>query len=405
MTQTTDPQNNEGAHRATEAAPAQHDTLLAPLPPTLECERLDLLLVAGEHSGDEHAATMLREALLQQPKLRVAALGGPKLAAAGAHLLHDLTATSVVGFVEVLSHAGFFRRLFHDIIAWIARYRPKAICLIDYPGFNLRLAAALRERGLSVAGGGDVRVLYYISPQIWAWKAHRRFSMARDLDALAVIFPFEVACYADTRLPVEFVGHPFVAPGYEAPVREDPAGPILLLPGSRRQAVRRIFPALLQGYQTANTGREAVVLYPSDTIRRVLEAATLPATVRLLRTGTPIAASAVLTSSGTMSMHCALAGLPGAIAYRTNPWTYLIGRMLVRTPYIGIANLLLQQPMYPEYIQGASRPERLAGELHACLDGPERRLRTLHLAKRLHELLRQPASGTAADWLLRHCSR
>lgn len=348
---------------------------------------------------------MLRAARAAHAGLRVAALGGPRLAGAGAHLLHDLTATSVVGFVEVLSHAGFFRRLFHETLAWIERHRPKAVCLVDYPGFNLRLAAALRERKLSVAGGGTIRVLYYISPQIWAWKAHRRFSMARDLDALAVIFPFEVGCYGDTRLPVEFVGHPFVAPGYEAPVREDPEGPILLLPGSRRQAVRRIFPALLNGYRAADTGRSAVVLYPSETIREVLEEAGVPRQVCLARTGSPVAAAAVLTSSGTMSMHCALAGIPGAIAYRTNPWTYLLGRMLVRTEYIGIANLLLREPMYPEYIQGASRPQRLADELRACLRDPTRRTRTRIQAERLHALLRQPATGTAADWLLRHIER
>ena len=375
----------------------------SPLLPAID-GRVDLLIVAGEHSGDEHAATMLQEARARQPGLRVAALGGPKLAAAGAHLLHDLTATSVVGFVEVLSHAGFFRRLFRDTLTWIAQHRPRAICLVDYPGFNLRLAAALRERGLSVAGGGTIRVLYYISPQIWAWKSHRRFAMARDLDALAVIFPFEVACYADTRLPVEFVGHPFVAPHYQAPVREDAAGPVLLLPGSRRQAVRRIFPALLAGYRAAETGRSAVVLYPSETIRSVLTAQPLPPEISLQPTGTPVAAAAVLTSSGTMSMHCALAGLPGAIAYRTNPGTYLLGRMLVRTPYIGIANLLLQEPMYPEYIQGAARPERLAAELRACLTDPQRRRATAASAERLRQLLQQPATGTAADWLLRRAS-
>lgn len=346
---------------------------------------------------------MLHEALALAPGLRVAALGGPKLAASGAHLLHDLTATSVVGFVEVLSHAGFFRRLFLETIAWIELHRPKAVCFIDYPGFNLRVAAELRKRGISIAGGGSVRLLYYISPQIWAWKARRRFSMARDLDALAVIFPFEVGCYADTNLSVEFVGHPFVAPGYHAPVKEDPEGPILLLPGSRRQAVRRIFPSLLAGYQAANTGRKAIVLYPSDTIKAVIETHPLPSSVELVRTGTPIAAAAVLTSSGTMSMHCALAGLPGAITYRTNPFTYLLGRMLVRTPFIGIANLLLQQPMYPEYIQNAAQPQRLAAELTACLTDPLRRSQTKRYADQLHELLRQPATGTAANWLLRHC--
>jgi len=362
--------------------------------------RVDVLVIAGEHSGDEHGARMVRELLAQRPGLVVAALGGPELAAAGAQLLHDLTSTSVVGLVEVLKNYSFFRALFAEVLRWIGEHRPRAVCFVDYPGLNLRLAAALRERGLSVKGGGAVKLLYYISPQIWAWKARRRFTMARDLDAMAVIFPFEVACYADTSLPVEFVGHPFVAPGHVEPVRHDPAGPVLLLPGSRQQAVARIFPALLAGFR-AFGGRDAVVVYPSPEILAVLQAARPPANVRLVPTGEPVAAAAVLTSSGTMSMHCALAAIPGAIAYRTNPITYLLGRMLVKVEYIGIANLLLKEPIYPEYIQGAATPSALASELRACLTDPARRERTAEQAARLRALLSQPASGTAAGWLSR----
>ncbi|MEY4088645.1 MAG: hypothetical protein RJB55_916 [Verrucomicrobiota bacterium] len=375
------------------------------LPPP-EGGRADLLVIAGEHSGDEHAARMVREAREREPGLAVAALGGPALAGTGAQLLHDLTASSVVGIVEVLRNYSYFRALFEEILRWVAEYRPRAVCLVDYPGMNLRLAAALRERGLSVKGGGATRVIYYISPQIWAWKAGRRFAMARDLDAMAVIFPFEPACYADTPLPVEFVGHPFLAPGYVSPVRHDPAGPVLLLPGSRRQPVERIFPALLAGWK-ASGQPEAVVLYPSEEIRDVLRAANPPPAVRLLPVGFgekgagSVAACAVLTSSGTMSMHCALAGIPGAIAYRANPLTYLIGRMLVRVEYLGIANLLLKEPMYPEYIQGAATPAALAKELQAALEEPERRAKTAVQAAKLRSLLGAPASGTAADWLLR----
>ncbi|MDB6169770.1 MAG: lipid-A-disaccharide synthase [Verrucomicrobia bacterium] len=362
---------------------------------------MDLLIVAGEHSGDEHAARLVRELRAKNPGCTIAALGGPELAAAGAQLLHNLTSSSVVGLFEVLRNYPFFRRLFCETLRWIAEHSPRAVCFVDYPGFNLRLAAALRGRGLSVKGGGGVKLLYYISPQIWAWKPQRRFSMARDLDAMAVIFPFEAACYADTSLPVEFVGHPFAAPDYVPPVRHDPAGPVLLLPGSRTQAVARIFPVLLEGFGKFGR-REAVVLYPSGEILAVLRAANPPAGVRLLPTGEPVAASAVLTSSGTMSMHCALAGVPGAIAYRTNPLTYLLGRMLVKVRYIGIANLLLGEPMYPEYIQGAATPAALAAELESCLGDPGRRARTAEQAVRLRAKLGEPAGGTAADWLARH---
>jgi lipid-A-disaccharide synthase len=376
--------------------------------------RVDVLVVAGEHSGDEHAARMVRDLRRLRPELVVAALGGPQLAAAGAQLLHDMTASSVVGLVEVLKNYGFFKALFGETLRWIEAHRPRAVCCVDYPGFNLRLARALRERGRSVKGGGAIRTLFYISPQIWAWKAKRRFTMARDLDGLATIFPFEPACYADTELPVEFVGHPFVADDYRAPVRHDPAGPVLLLPGSRRQAVARIFPALLAGFAVfarEQPGRGAVVLYPSDEIRAVLEAARPPPQVRLCRIGAgeargadggAPAAAAVLTSSGTMSMHCALAGIPGAIAYRANGMTYLLGRMLVQVEYLGIANLLLKEPMYPEYLQGAATPAALAAELRAATGEPERLRRTRAQADRLRAMLSAPAAGTAAEWLLRN---
>jgi lipid-A-disaccharide synthase len=377
------------------------------LPPPREGRQVDVLIIAGEHSGDEHAARMVRELREKNPNVVVAALGGPALAMAGAQLLHDLTGSSVVGLVEVLKNYPFFKKLFGEILRWIGEHRPRAVCFVDYPGLNLRLAAALRERGLSVKGGGKIRTLFYISPQIWAWKAGRRFTMARDLDAIAVIFPFEVQCYADTSLPVEFVGHPFVAADYRAPVVYDPSGPVLLLPGSRQQAVGRIYPVVRAGFLRFGE-REGVILYPSDAVKRVLQTAGVPSKIQLRRiemdelgSTEPIAASAVLTSSGTMSMHCALAAIPGAIVYRANPMTYFLGRMLVKVPYLGIANLLLGEPMYPEYIQNAATPDALASDLRAAIGDTNRRVRTADYATRLRTLLTHSRAGSAADWLSR----
>ena len=197
----------------------------------------DLLIIAGEHSGDEHAAHLVAELKSRHPELKVACLGGLHLEAAGAQLLFDMTAVSIVGFVEVLKHYNFFKALFEQTVDWIERYRPKKICFVDYPGFNLRLAERLKELGLSRKGGGPIELSYYIGPQVWAWKAKRRFKMARTLDRLGVIFPFEVDCFKDTDLPVEFVGHPFVRSNYELPFVYDPSAPVLLLPGSRSTPV------------------------------------------------------------------------------------------------------------------------------------------------------------------------
>jgi len=361
----------------------------------------DLLMIAGEHSGDEHAARLIRSLGVSSPGLRIAALGGPEMADAGAQLLHDLTASSVVGLVEVLKNYSFFRRLFDATLAWITEHQPRAVLFVDYPGFNLRLAAALRERGISVKGGGRVRTLFYISPQIWAWKAKRRFTMARDLDALAVIFPFEVKCYADTSLPVAFVGHPFLEPDHRASVSYGKNGPILLLPGSRRQAVSRIFPVLLAGYR-AYRKRPAVVVHPSELIADIVRSTPLPQEISLVEAGSPVAASAVLTSSGTMSLQCALAGIPGAIAYRANPLTYVMGKMLLQVKYLGIANLLLGEPMYPEYIQGAARSDVLARELMSACEDPQRRADTQEQAAALRKILTHPAGITAPGWVLKH---
>ncbi len=371
-------------------------------PPTTG--RVDLLVVAAEHSGDEHAARMVRDLRAQQPGLVVAALGGARLEAAGAQLLQDLTASSALGFGEVLKRFSYYRALIAEIVRWIGAHRPRAVCFVDSSGLNLRIARGLFERGLSAKAGGPTKALYYISPQIWASRAGRRFEMAKHLDGLAAIFPFEPKVYGDTTLPVEFVGHPFVAADYAAPVRFDPAGPVLLLPGSRTSAVARIFPVLWQAFQAANVARDAVVLYPSDEVLAVLRPMTSSARVRFVRTGETVAGAAVLTSSGTMSMHCALAGIPGAITYRTDALTYWLGRMLVKVEYLGIANLILGEPMYPEFIQGAATPAALAAELRSSLDDPARRRRTAEQAARLREALRGPAAAStagAAEWLAR----
>ena len=371
--------------------------------PVPEKGSVDLLVVAGEHSGDEHAGRMLRDLLKKNPGLKVCALGGPRLKATGAHLLRDLTVTSAMGFA-VLAKISHYRALIAEVIRWVGEHRPRAVCFVDSSGLNLRIAQGLFERGFSAKAGGPSKALYYISPQIWASRAGRRFDMAKHLDGLAAIFPFEPACYADTTLPVQFVGHPFVAPDYAAPVAYDPAGPVLLLPGSRKQVVARIFPVLLEAFRQAGSDRPAVVLYPGQEILGVLQAVHPPANVALRQTGAaggPVAASAVLTASGTMSMHCALAGIPGALTYRTDPLTYFLGRMLVKVEFIGIANLLLKEPMYREFIQGAARPGALAGELRACLEDPTKREQTRAQAQKLRSLLAQPAHGTAADWVAR----
>ncbi len=364
--------------------------------------RVDLLVVAAEHSGDQHAARMVRGVLAAEPEWRVCALGGPALSAAGAQLLEDLTAQSTMGFA-VFGRLSYYRTLIAEVVRWIGEHRPRAVCFVDSSGLNLRIAKGLFEEGFTAKAGGHTKALYYISPQIWASRAKRRFVMAQHLDGLASIFPFEREVYADTDLPVEFVGHPFMAADYAPPVRFDPAGPVLLLPGSRKGVVKRLYPVMLEAFARLGGEHGAVTLYPSVEMLDTLRAANPPETVRLManaESGEAIGASAVLTTSGTMSMHCALAGIPGAVAYKTDPLTYWLGRMIVKVERLGIANLILKEEMYPEYIQGAATAEALARELRMALEDGARRKRTAALATTLRGMLGADSRRNAAEWML-----
>ena len=389
------------------------------LPKELERPRAgaaDILVVAGEHSGDQHAAEVVRDLLARDPSLRVAALGGPRLREAGAQLLLDMTAFSAVGLVEILAAYPFYRGLFARIEAWCLRWRPRLVLLVDYPGLNLRLAESLRRAGLSRKGGGSTAVLQYVSPQIWAWKAGRRFAMARCLDGVGAIFPFEPACYADTELPARFVGHPFVQPGHGSPVRHDPEGPVLLLPGSRPKPVRRIFPDLLRAYarrREADPSRRAVVLHTGGAVHAELyricaEAGSLARGVDLRPVGEEVVgASAALVSSGTMSLAVALAGIPGAVVYKAHPLTWMWGRRMIRgkVEHLGMANLLLRREAWPELLQSRCSPEVLAERLAACVgDTPAARAAAADAAE-LRALLAARPGSTPAEWVLEHLAR
>jgi len=384
-----------------------------PLPDVFETPpkgRVDLLIVAGEHSGDEHAASIVRRLKQNQPDLEIAALGGPQLQQAGAQLLYDLAELSVVGLVEVLKHASYFRRLFELTLGWIEQNQPKAVMFVDYPGFNLRLAQKLFDRKLSAKSGGPIKLLYYISPQIWAWKAKRRFKMAKFLDELAVIFPFEVDCYKDTDLSTVFVGHPFIQSPQPFSVHFDVTASILLLPGSRVTPVKRIFPILLEAYTLyieRGGKRPAAAIYPSETIKQEMQTilAHYPKAaphITLASNEGEIRASTVLTSSGTMSLRCALAGVPGRIVYKAHPITYYIGKRLVKIPYLGISNILLQKDVYPEFVQEQAEPEHLADELNRCLRDLDIIDQTYLDSLNLREALTSDDDLTPWTWLERH---
>lgn len=371
---------------------------------------VDVLVVAGEHSGDQHAAKVVAELLKARPGLRVAAFGGPQLRAAGAQLLMDMTTFSAVGIVEILSAYPFYRRLFKRMTAWTLQWKPKVVVLVDYPGLNLRLANELRKAGLSRAGFGETAVIQYVSPQLWAWKPKRRFTMARDLDSVGTIFPFEPACYADTKLDARFVGHPFAEADHRHDLAYDPEGPVLLLPGSRPKPVRKIFPALVEAFalfRKAHPKRRALVLHTGGEVHAVLyrllaeygdEAKGID--LRPVSEG-PAAGCAALVSSGTMSLTVALAGIPGAVVYRANPLTWVVGRRLIagRVDHLGIANILLKRQAWPEYLQGACEPTALSARLRECVEAPGPRAQAVADAGELLRMLSAQSGSTPAEWV------
>jgi lipid-A-disaccharide synthase len=374
---------------------------------------VDVLVVAGEHSGDQHAAKVVADLLAARPGLRIAAFGGPQLRAAGAQLLFDMTTFSAVGIVEILSAYPFYRKLFARMVAWTLRWKPKVVVLVDYPGLNLRLANELRKAGLSRAGFGETAVIQYVSPQLWAWKPKRRFTMARDLDSVGTIFPFEPECYADTKLDARFVGHPFVEKEHVPGLRHDPDGPVLLLPGSRPKPVRKIFPALVEAFalfRQSHPKRRALVLHTGGEVHAELyrllaeygdEAKGID--LRPVSEG-PAAGCAALVSSGTMSLTVALAGIPGAVVYRANPLTWVMGRYLIagRVDHLGIANILLKRQAWPEYLQGACEPGALAARLRACVEGTQLREQAVADASELYALLSAKSGSTPAEWVASH---
>ena len=376
----------------------------------LSYQAVDLLVIAGEASGDEHASQLIKNLKARNPSLQIAGLGGDELQRAGVKLLFNLVDHAVVGIFEVLKNYSFFRELFDLTVEWIRKNKPKTILLVDYPGFNLRLADALKKAGLSRKGGGEIIVLQYVSPQLWAWKPRRRFKMEKVLDSLAVIFPFETDCYQDVNLPVAFVGHPMVGSGKpEQLIQYDPAGPFLLLPGSRSQAIERILPVLLDSFEKLLAEFPDVsALIPAsnvkmkETIRGILEShKNLKEKVEITESTDDLSARFALMSSGTMSLRSALSGIPGLIIYKAHPFTFLLGKALIKVKYLGMANLLLpENPPYVEFIQGRAKPKLILIEIKNILGNEiESRQRSLSSAKQLKDLLRGPQERGVVEWL------
>jgi lipid-A-disaccharide synthase len=329
-----------------------------------------LFVIAGETSGDTHAAALLSELRTLYPDLQISGLGGPKLHAMSTDVgdwSHD---AAVVGLWDVLRRYGYFRRKFRETLDRIAREKPDAVLFVDYPGFNLRLAKALQSHR------PRLKLLYYISPQVWAWNRARIPRMARWLDRMFCIFPFEKDLYEKSGLHTDFVGHPMAA---KLEILGDEArNPNLfaLLPGSREREVRKIFPAMLAAAKIVLARRPQTVFASaasSEKLQALMREMAAQAGVGCdigLRNARDLmqTAAAGLVASGTATLEATLCGLPYALVYKVSPLTYLAGRAVIKVPHLGMANLLAGKEIVKEFIQQDATPTALASESMLLLD-------------------------------------
>lgn len=338
---------------------------------------MKLYLIAGEASGDARAVEVMRSlatlAAERGESVEFFGAGGPQMRAMAPAIL-DWSGEAVVGLWDVLKKYGYFRRKMAEMLAEIVELKPDAVILVDYPGFNLRLAKALKRRAPAL------RIIYYISPQVWAWNRGRIPQMARTLDLMLCLFPFEKALYEKSGLRTVFVGHPMLdtlAPKKGAVPREQTL--VGLFPGSRKKEVLRIFPVMLE------TAREMRKARPELRFEAAAASETLAATMRVMATGFEVSvrqggsqelmnqAAAGMVASGTATLEATFFELPFLLVYKVAPVTWFIGKRLVRVPFLGMANLLAGREIAREFLQTEAEPVAMADELLSLLNNPEKR--------------------------------
>jgi lipid-A-disaccharide synthase len=328
----------------------------------------EVLILAGEASGDLHGAALAERLRALRPDLALTGTGGDRMAAAGVSLLERVD--GVVGFIEVLRHIPAHYALLRRLRDRMRGGNVALVILIDYPGFNMRVAAAARAAG--------VPVLYYITPQVWAWRAGRLSTMAKVITRAAVILPFEEALLRAHGVPATFVGHPLLdratALSSKAEARRSlglaPEGELLaLFPGSRVQEIRRHLQDFLAVARELERRRPGLRVVVSVAPAIQLDAAEIPyPMVRSASFDVLRAADVALCKSGTTTLEAAVAGCPCAIVYRTSTVSYAIARRLVTIPHIGLLNIVAGRRVAPEFVQGEFQPVRVADALTPLFD-------------------------------------
>ena len=361
-------------------------------------------MVAGEESGDLHGARLLCELKKIIPRLDAMGIGGDRMEAEGMRLLHHYRNLSVVGITEVIRLLPRLKRIMDELEEFIKSQRPEMLILIDYPGFNLRLAERAKRYG--------TKVFYYIAPQVWAWGAGRIHKIARTVDRMAVILPFEPAVFEGSGLPVTFVGHPLldtVRPHYTRSeffarhgldMAQKTVG---LLPGSRGREIVNLLPVMVKtvfhmrnripGLQAVIGAAETVT---GDEIRRFLPPENPPLVVRNETYDVMAHSDFILTASGTATLETAILGRPMIIVYKTSFITYQLARILVKIPLVGLVNIVADTEVAPEFIQGALKPAQIALKAIEIMNDPGRYAAIQAELARVRKILGEPGAAARA---------
>lgn len=363
-----------------------------------------ILIIAGEASGDVHGAGLVRHLKRMRPGLQFFGIGGDRMASEGVDTVFHVREMSFLGFFEVLKHLPFVRRVFRKMKTLLKERSPELVLLIDYPGFNLRFAKEAKKRGIPV--------LYYISPQVWAWGKKRVKKMAQRVDRMLVIFPFEEDLYRREGIEVLFVGHPLKdvvrmdrsKNEFFSELNLDPNTPLVgLLPGSRVQEIRRLLPEMKKAVEILRKEIPSlqVVLGWAPTLSDqvytpFLEDAGFFIPLRNRTYEIMAHSDAVLVASGTATLETALLGTPMVILYKMSPISYLIGRALVRVKHFGLVNIVAGRKIVPELLQKEATGERMAKEVLTLLGSDAKRQQVKRDLQEVYRKLGEPGATERA---------
>ncbi len=336
------------------------------------------MIVAGETSGDLHGAGVVRELKRRNPGMEIFGIGGDRMQREGMTLTYHVREISFMGFVEVVKHLPLIRSVEKTLEQLLKFKKPDVVVLIDYPGFNLRFARIVKKHG--------IKVVYYISPQVWAWKKGRVKKMRGLIDKMLVVFPFEVKIYQEENIPVQFVGHPLAEEMGDTMSREqfskryglEPSKKfIAVIPGSRKQEIEKLFSVMVRSAATVAGSEKEVIVAMAPNLSMELYQRNLPPNVdvKFIQHATLEAmkyAEFAFVTSGTATLETACVGTPMIVVYKTSMLTYWIARTVVKIKNIALVNIVAEKTIVPEMIQGNANVDALVIEAQAILDSPER---------------------------------